>query len=30
MLRKKTRGGAVRAEIRLEFGDEHALFGTSA
>ncbi|HUB81684.1 MAG TPA: pitrilysin family protein [Bryobacteraceae bacterium] len=27
MLSKKTRGGSVQAEIRLEFGDEHALFG---
>jgi zinc protease len=27
LLPKKTRGGSVQAEIRLEFGDEHALFG---
>jgi zinc protease len=27
LLPKKTRGGSVHAEVRLEFGDEHALFG---
>ncbi len=27
LLPKKTRGGSVHAEVRLEFGDEHVLFG---
>jgi zinc protease len=27
LLSKKTRGGSVQAEVRLEFGDEKALFG---
>jgi len=30
LLPKKTRGGSVQAEVRLEFGDEHALFGKGA
>ena len=30
LLPKKTRGGSVHAQILLEFGDEHALFGKSA
>ena len=30
LLPKKTRGGSVHAEVRLEFGDEHALFGKAA
>jgi zinc protease len=27
LLPKRTRGGSVHAEVRLEFGDEHVLFG---
>ena len=30
LLPKKTRGASVQAEIRLEFGDEHALMGKGA
>ena len=30
LLPKKTRGGSVQAHVRLDFGDEHALFGERA
>jgi zinc protease len=30
LVPRKTRGGAVVAQLRLEFGDEHSLFGKSA